>query len=516
MGPFPEPEFALYEGEESPSSRPETAEAQTDKKSIIELLRSSGEFFIEFFLGDQIEFQVPGFHKEVWYWFTSTALPRILLAIPREHAKTTLAKLGVIWYWLFTDHRFCIYLQNTLAKAKDSCRDIFNFLRCDNFISVFGHIRVVKESETENIWIFDLTMPNGRVKRCILRALGALNSVRGINVDNQRPDIAVVDDAEDEEIVNSPTIQQPKFDKWMFGSFLKALTRRRKIIWLGNMLTKTQLLTRLSKRPAWNPVVFGALVRNNATGLLQPLWPDRWPLEELIEDFQEYKDLGLMETWMCEMMNMPGHGANGFRQDQINYRPMPSPDGIIASFITIDPAFGEKQVNDSTCVACHVIPEEGPPMVVGQITGKMTEHEIFMAALELGTYWNAWVWGIEAQAAQKVLITLFGVYALSKGLVNRIEFVPLMSGGTAKGSRIKAWVDMMAEGEYAIHEGDMEITAQLLGYNLSKTKQDDDTIDSCAYGPQMLEQYMGLLISQFNGRQSDSIPAKFGRRVASV
>lgn len=512
-----EPDFDYVDEARFDATRPDTASADMNRKQVIELLKHSADFIIEFFLGEDLTFKVPQLHKDVWFWFTNIELIRILLAIPRDHAKTTLAKIGVIWYWLFTDHRFCIYLSSTLSKSKDACRDIMGFLKCDNFRAVFGDIHILKESETEGVWIFDMPMGNGRRKRCILRSLGSNNSVRGINIDNQRPDIAIVDDAEDEEIVNSPKVIQPKFDKWFYGSFLKALARRKKIIWLGNMLATTQLLARAATKSYWNPVIFGALVRNNITGQLQALWEDRWPIEELIEDFNEYRDLGLSETWMCEMMNMPGHGVNGFRQEQINYQPIPSPDGIKAAWITIDPAFGMKQANDNTCIAVHVLPEDGCPMVANQITGKFSEAEIFDHAFRLGMYWNAWVWGIEAVAAQRVLITLFRVLAITKGMASQIEFIPLISGTKdPKASRISSWVSLMEAGEYAIHDGDVEITAQVLSYDLTKKDQSDDTIDACAYGPQMLERYEGLLIHQFSGSRYTGSRGKTGRRVAGV
>jgi hypothetical protein len=112
------------------------------------------------------------------------------------------------------------------------------------------------------------------------------------------------------------------------------------------MLSKTCLLARLSRNPKWNPVVFGALVKDSESQQLVPLWPDKWTVDALKEDFNEYRDNGLVETWMCEMMNMPGHGENGFTADQINYAPQGAPDEYLATWITIDPAFGLNAEND--------------------------------------------------------------------------------------------------------------------------------------------------------------------------
>lgn len=497
----------------------DTSQVTAERGQVMKLLEVDGEFFIEFFLAEELTSQVPQFHKEIWGLLTTTALERVLLAIPRDHAKTTLAKLCVVWYFLFTNHRFCAYLSNTNAIAKNACRDIMAFFRNSNFEMVFGKVKVLKESETESLWMFEIPMGNGRVKQCILRAVGAGQQMRGINIDNQRPDITVIDDVEDNENTESELLQK-KLDKWMFGPYLKALARRKKIIWLGNMLQKTSLLARLSRNPKWNPVVFGAMVKDAVTGALTSLWPERWSIEELVEDFKEYRDLSLVETWMCEMMNMPGHGENGFTADQIRYEPAITPGGnqrLRAAWITLDPAFGEQAHNDNSAIVVHVLPEFGPPQIVEYVHEKMDEHALFDNMVRLATKWNAWVWGIEAVAAQKVLITLFTVLLATRQLTGRVQMLPLIAGkGDPKVSRIRSWVSLMAKGEYAITEYDVEIVNQLLSYDMKKNNNKDDLIDSCAYGPQVLSQYEHLLVEQYNGSNWENPPARYGTEIAGV
>lgn len=498
-----------------PNARPNMVEGVATRGEIIGRLKDDGEFFIEFFLGEELTSPVPFFHYgELWPLLTNTALARVLLAIPRDHAKTTLSKLAVVWYFLFTNHRFCVYLSNTNTIAKNACKDIIGYFNSPNFIATYGRVKMEKESESESLWIFNITMQDGRVKRCILRAVGAGQQMRGINIDNQRPDIAVVDDVEDNENTESETLQK-KLDRWIFGPFLKALARQKKIIWLGNMLQKTSLLARLSTRPNWNPVVFGALVKDVTTGLMRPLWPERWPMEELIEDFNEYRDMGLIETWMCEMMNMPGHGVDGFTSESLYYQPIPAPDDIQAAWLILDPAFGENASSDDASITVHVLPRNGVPMVVEHRTGKFRDEEIFEHMYDLGLKWHAWVWGIEAVAAQRVLIPFFRLLLLAKLMNHQVEMIPLMAGnGDPKVARIKAWVATMVAKEYAVYEGAVEITTQLLNYNMKKRSNRDDLIDSCAYGPQVLAQYEGLLISQYLGGESfEGPPVQSGMEV---
>lgn len=504
-------------GESDPNARPETTDGVATQAEIIERLEKDGEFFIEFFLAEELSSPVPFFHYgEIWPLLTNTSMQRVLLAIPRDHAKTTLSKLSVVWYFLFTNHRFCVYLSNTNTIAKNACKDIIGYLNSANFVATYGKIKMLKESETDSLWMFEMPMPGGRVKKCILRAVGAGQQMRGINIDNQRPDIAVVDDVEDNENTDSEVLQK-KLDRWIFGPFIKALARRKKIIWLGNMLQKTSLLARLSVRPNWNPVVFGCLVKDARTGTLTPLWPGRWSVAELVEDFQEYLDLGLLETWMCEMMNMPGHGVDGFTSENMRYAPLPQPDGIRAAWLALDPAFGENEHNDNSSITVHVMQDDGPPMVVEHSTGKYKEDVLFEEMLRLAYKWNAWVWGIEAVAAQRVLIPFFQVLLGTKLLSHNVEMIPLMAGrGDPKVSRIKAWVALMGAGEYAVYEGAVDITTQVLNYNMKKKSNDDDLVDSCAHGSTMLAMYEGLLTASYMAGGLDEVSAIYGIGVAGV
>lgn len=496
----------------------ELVDAQASIGEIRYLLQHSQEFFIEFFLGSELEFPVPEFHKVILARMTDKTLARILLAIPRGHAKTTLAKLAVVWYFLFSEYRFCVYLSNTSTIAQNACIDIMAFLQSPNFISVFGGIKILKQSQNEGMWKFELALGNGRVKTCILRAAGANQQMRGINVDNQRPDIAIVDDLEDLENTSSAALQK-KLDRWVFGTFIRAFARKFKLIWIGNMLAPTALLARLAQMPSWNAIVFGSLVIDPESKKMVPLWPELWPLKELKEDLAEYKKLGLIETWMCEMMNMPGHGENGFSQSQLNYVSPVAQEDLVGAFLTIDPAFGEDSVqHDSSACAAHGIPKGDIPRVLEVESGCMREHELFALALTFARKYNAWIWGIEQSAQQSALITLFRTFAKAQG-EDLIEIVPLSHGNRAKSKRISAWVSAQEAGLYGIPHDDLVITSQLLAYDKSIKEQADDIVDCCAYGLDMVEENFSLIIEQFdimNQRQGEEPKAVYGRSLCGA
>lgn len=500
----------------------DTVNAQASATEVDMRLREDYEFFAEFFLAEELSLAIPDFHHQTWQRMIDPQEPRVITAIPREHAKTTQAKLVVVYHFMFTERRFCAYLSNTNTIALQACKDIFAFFHTQNYVATYGAIEVETASEGASLWIFKIRRRNGTWKRCILRAVGANQQMRGINIDNQRPDIAIVDDVED--LDNTESIhRQQKLDQWIFATFIKALTRDHKIIWIGNMLRKTTLLARLTTdirfRDKWTPLVLGALIRNPITQQLESLWPELWTVEELQRDFLEYQAIGQSESWFCEMMNMPGHGESGFQPEDMFYAPVLNPEDYLATFITVDPAFGmDKEKNDATAIVVHGIPEEGPPQVCAYTVGHLTEIDIFNQCIDYTRYWGCYTWGVERVAAQKVLLTLFEVLLLRKR-EHRVAVLPLQANThESKGARIKAFVNLMKAKEYALPYGDLDATTQFLAYDLTLKEQSDDLIDSIAYGPQMLILYRGAIIQ--NARMAiegvDMPKIRYGMQVANV
>ena len=119
----------------------DAAQVEIDVSAVKYALEHDEEFFINFFLGNELTFPVPEFHKIIFRQMTDLTIPRYVCAIPRDHAKTTLAKLAVIWYLLFSKYRFIVYLSNTATIAQAACKDIITFMESDNFKSIYVNYR---------------------------------------------------------------------------------------------------------------------------------------------------------------------------------------------------------------------------------------------------------------------------------------------------------------------------------------------------------------------------------------
>jgi hypothetical protein len=260
---------------------------------------------------------VPDLHIDVWNELlrmvdqanmvgVSESL-RKLFAVPREHAKSTVAKLAVILILKYTRFAFVLYVSKTNPIAKNAIRDILMWLASDQERELHGPITAIKSSETESLWIYDVAIRDSadkppRIKRCIFKALGAEQQIRGMLIMNRRPEIVVIDDIED--LDNTTPDLQPKLDEWFMGSLMKAFSSNNIVLFIGNMIRKTTLLARLSRDPEWNPTVYGCLVKDRETGELKSLWPEKWSVEHHLKEYAAYRRLGTGHVWEAEMMNL--------------------------------------------------------------------------------------------------------------------------------------------------------------------------------------------------------------------
>ena len=453
------------------------------------------EFFIQFFLGDELTLPVPAFHIDVFHLMTSTAVRLCVFALPRDHAKTTLAKLACVKYWLFSNFQFIIYLSNVSATAVSACQDVIAFLTSENFRSIYGEVIFITRQEGKGFYRFILNLPDAKggtvQKNCILRALGAGQSVRGVNIGHRRPQLAVVDDLEDVENIATEDLYL-KLKRWFYGTFRKCLDKfNHKIIMIGNMISNRCMLKEHCESEFWFSRRYGCLLSNG-----EALWPDAWPLSKLKLDFTEYLKAGMIDIWFAEMMNLPiGAGRGLIRATQIRYAPAVDPVDIEYGFITVDLAISKQTWAHKTVIA--VSGWTGEYWICCETNGGIGIDPItlFDMIVDMAFRWRVRVIGIENTAYQASLQYVFPYLAMIKG-IEGLEFVELHAV-MRKTQRIVGWCGMVREGQYMIPEGDFILTEQLLSYNPKMEDNDDDYIDACAYAPQMIDNYILEIQAKF-------------------
>lgn len=474
----------------------ETAKVNMRQEDIIEALHKDGEFFINYFLGEELTFNVPRFHIESWNLLTAESIDQIALALPRGHAKTTLSKLCCVWYLLFTDTRFIVYVSNTAAIAAEACKDIVAYMRQTNFSALFGNLDFRVEREAHGYYKFYMNIPDGhgnfKQKFVILKALGAGQQVRGLNIDNERPQMAVVDDLEDNDNTATPMLQK-KLKAWFYGAFIKAMSRKnKKLIYLGNMLSNQSILYHIVVvSDEWHSQRYGAILSNG-----EPLWPEIWSKEELQKNYLEYQRLGLMALWFAEMMNMPmAEGTALIDPEDITYLPPVIHGEQTTAFITYDPAISQKTwANDSALVVHAYVKDRW--QIVEVVSGKYPVEQIYFLIIELCQRWNTRVVGIEKGAFEVGIKLIFDI--LMKAHAQTFMTYEVPHKNRSKVERLAVWCAALKKKFWVLTEGDQVITQQLVGFDPLKTNNIDDIIDACSMGMVMTELYMPDIMDQYS------------------
>lgn len=459
-----------------------TQQVQVDPGDFLNALEKIPEVWFNFLLAESLTLDVPWFHIDIFELLISFIDPKFALAVPRGHAKTTIVKLAIVHYFTFSKIRFIVYCSNTSPIAKAECKDIVNMIESENYISTFGQVEWETKNESEGIWIFKL-----KGKRCILRSLGAQQQVRGMNMDNMRPELLICDDAEDAENT-STTEQQRKFKKWVYGPLFKACARHSKKIWIGNLIGQHCLINTFCESDSWSSIKYGCITEQG-----EALWPEMFDLEYLRTDFLEYQANGETAIWFAEMMNMPiPEGMGLIKPEDIKYNVGVDAGELQSGFITIDPAISKKTTANNSGIAVHGL-VKGKWQIVETVKAKVGPIELFEIAYYLCCKWRIRAIGIEAIAYQAALEPFFR-YLLINKQEHSIEIFPLMSGTARKTERIVTWAGWLKEGSYSLTLGDTDITKQLLMYDPTKEDNDDDVIDACAYGPQMITKHLNLIM----------------------
>jgi hypothetical protein len=449
-------------------------------QQVVDRLFDDPEFFFAFFLNENRTLPSPPCHYEIFHEMTDLTHAQYVCAIPRDHAKTTIAKLAVMRLIIFTKFRFFTYFSDTHTLAASALLDIVHFMETDQFRAVFGENAVdwLIRRESEGTYIFRFL---GR--KIIMKAFGAGQQIRGMNIDNVRPDVGVFDDIETNESVESAA-QLRKLIKWFYGPVKKAFNKTGyKLIHIGNMISNNCLLKKHCESTFWHSTRYGCLLSNG-----QPLWPEAWPIEKLREDFRSYVEVGEADTWFAEMMNMPVSGSNGLLRGHDIQHSKVMPGWGEFGFITIDPAISKKKGAHKSAIVVHMWYEDCWHVVDYHHEQGMTPVDTFQKMVEFCYKWGVNVIGIESVAYQASLIYVFDHFCMLYK-IHGLKFVPC-PGGVRKVERLRSWAGAIKKGIWKLMEGDFTMVSQLLTYQPLSENNDDDLIDAAAHGVNMIELYM--------------------------
>lgn len=141
---------------------------------------------------------------------------------------------------------------------------------------------------------------NGGPLRITVLAVGMTGSIRGINIEDMRPDFIIADDPCDEENTGTPE-QRKKTNALFFGALEKSLAPKSEnpyamMVLLQTILNSSDLISLTVKARHWRSLVMPCFDEKG-----ESVWPERKPTKELLEEKQNHIDIGELPLWLREM-----------------------------------------------------------------------------------------------------------------------------------------------------------------------------------------------------------------------
>jgi hypothetical protein len=248
---------------------------------------------------------VPDFHRECWELYTSDVTQAMVIA-PRNHAKSTALSFAyILAEVMFRSSDYVIFISSTEGNAAEFVSNIYEELHNnDALIAEFGPFEFETDSKIDCIIKFS----DGHRFRIIAR--GAEQKIRGKMWNGKRPNLIVMDDAEEDEAVANKD-RREKFSNWFFRAAKQALSRQGKIRVHGTVLHEDSLLARLRKNIAWKHLFYKA--HEGFDDFSNILWPEHWSEDALRAVQKEF---------------ISNHDAAGYSQEYLN-NPMDNSEAFI-------------------------------------------------------------------------------------------------------------------------------------------------------------------------------------------
>lgn len=219
------------------------------------------------------------FHKWVY-----DNLPRIVklkisisqvIAAPRGEAKSTYATIFILYCIVYGLKHYILFIQDTFEQAAIMVESIkaeleFNQRLKNDFPSTVGKTGVWKEG---------VVVTKNNIK---IHARGAGQKLRGLKHGAYRPDLAFLDDMENDELVVKVS-NRDKLQDWLNKAVenLGEAGAKFDIIYIGTILHHDAVLVRTLNNPLWQAALFKAIIQ----------WPDNMPMWDEWEEILRNESL---------------------------------------------------------------------------------------------------------------------------------------------------------------------------------------------------------------------------------
>lgn len=410
--------------------------------------------------------ETPEFHNEMCALLYDEH-PRIAEMAFRGAAKSTWLEEYVLLSALFRESKFPLIIGPKWESACERLAPMRNELETnEELIELFG-------DQKSSPWSTDeLQLANG-VK---IQAIGAGQSMRGKKHNDERPDLAAIDDLEDEENTNTEEARR-KLDRWLTGTLLPALhPTKGKVRLIGTAIHPKSLIIKKCNDPKWKSRIFPIINIDVDTGEEKSAWPARFPIEWIRELRQSYINSGnyleFEQEYMCRAEDVAG---KPFQPNMIRVAAAPAQN--LPVYMMVDPARTVKERSARTGYGAWSW--LGSKLIIHKAEGHFHKpDEIVNTICEWDERFEPIIVGVEAVGLEEFLLQPLRAACLRIG--RSIPFMD-MRAPKDKISFIKGLQPFYMAGEVIHTEHFPDLEAELFQFPTGRM----DVPNALAYAPRM-------------------------------
>lgn len=305
----------------------------------LELCAVDGNFFARTFFGRTVRQASPSVHTEVWDTLDDPKARLVNIILPRGFAKTSILRLFTARRIAFSMARTILYVGASQDHAIRSLQWIrraieFNRLFAETFQLSPGRkwqeteIEIQHGLDAQPIWVL---------------GVGITGNIRGINFDDYRPDLIVLDDILTDE--NAATVEQrEKIKNLVFGALRESLAPRvespnAKLVMLNTPQNSEDVAMQATQDPSWASLVRSCWTEETKDLPLdhqQSAWPELWPSDELRKMKSDDIAANRLSVFLREReCRLTSPETSTFRTEWLQYY-KEAPQGIF-TVVSIDP-----------------------------------------------------------------------------------------------------------------------------------------------------------------------------------
>jgi phage terminase large subunit-like protein len=297
---------------------------------MVELAAIDNEFYCKTFFPKAFRQESPEFHWDMWSEMEG-ADRYLAMMVFRDGAKTTITR-G------YCSKRIAYATSRTIlvvGKSEDAALKTLDWLRrAIQFNSLWTQTYGLEKGD---LWSATHISIKHKVANATIQvvAMGIHGSVRGINLDDYRPDLIIVDDPCDEDNTLTPESRK-KLSDLFFGGLKNTLAPETdmpeaKMVLLQTPLHEDDLISRVSKDPEWRCLRYSIFDDEGKSR-----WEARHPTATALKEKEHYINRNQLSLWLREKECLViSPEASFFKSDWLQYWDVLPEGGVV--YIGIDP-----------------------------------------------------------------------------------------------------------------------------------------------------------------------------------